>query len=275
MRNPVSVKLGTDACTLRKRVAKPNFCRGNPITYYLTVVQCKVATLTLNRPIYVGFSVLELSKLQMYDFHYNHMCVKYHLRLLFTDTDSLAYAVQTDGIYKDMANDAASRYTLHGTANCKALGFFKDELNSVPMQEFVGICPKCYAFLCTGKVDKNILQHTKPVEKKTAKAVKRKVKDYHLHFAHYLDVLRSFKSYVCKQNLIYSTNHTDCTVHTRKVGLTAFETKGWLCEDTVHTHSHGHKDIVSDPMTLFGKSDIVKSFVNAGIFSHNDLPGTG
>ena len=131
-------------------------------------------TFTLKQPIYMGVSVLELSKLHMYDFHYNHMCLKYpcanQLRLLFTDTDSLAYAVQTDGIYRDMVDDAVSRYDfseyppnhpLHD--NRKALGFFKDALNSVPMQEFVQ-----NAFLCTGKVDKNVLQHTRPVEKKTA-----------------------------------------------------------------------------------------------------------
>ena len=98
LRKRVQVELITDA--------------GNPITDCLTVVQCKVATLTLNRPIYVGFSVLELSKLHMYDFHYNHMRVKYpgQLRLLFTDTDSLAYAVQTDGIYRYMTEDAANHY---------------------------------------------------------------------------------------------------------------------------------------------------------------------
>ena len=100
------------------------------------------------------------------------------------------------------------------------------------MREFVRLRPKCYAFLCTGKVDKSLLQHTIPIEKKTAKGVKRKLKDDHLHFAHYFDVLRSFKSYVCKQNLIFSTNHTVCTVHTRKVGLTAFDTKRWMCEYT-------------------------------------------
>ena len=103
------------------------------------------STLTLNRPIYEGFSVLELSKLHMYDFHYNHMCAKYQLRLLFTYTDSLAYAVQTDDIYRDMTDDAASRYEfseyprdhpLDDASNRKALGFFKDELNSVPMREY-------------------------------------------------------------------------------------------------------------------------------------------
>ena len=74
LRNSVSVELITDARILRKRVAKQNFYRGNPITDCLTFIQCKVAILTLNRPIYVGFSVLELSKLHIYDFHYSHVC---------------------------------------------------------------------------------------------------------------------------------------------------------------------------------------------------------
>ena len=56
----------------------------------------------------------ELLKLHTRDFHYNHMCLKYphsdQLRLLFMDTDSLAYAVQTDNIYRDMVDDAASQY---------------------------------------------------------------------------------------------------------------------------------------------------------------------
>ena len=72
LRNRVHVELITDAGIFPKRVNQ-----GNPITDCLTVIQCKVATLTLNRPIYVGVSVHELSKLHMYDIHYNHMCVKY------------------------------------------------------------------------------------------------------------------------------------------------------------------------------------------------------
>ena len=99
LRKRLQVDLITDAGILRKRVAKPNICRGNPITDCLTAIQCTVATLTLNRPIYMGFSVLEMSKLHMYNFHCNHMCVKYprrdQLRLPFTDMDSLAYAVGT------------------------------------------------------------------------------------------------------------------------------------------------------------------------------------
>ena len=84
LRKRVQVDLITDAAVLRKRVAKPSFCRGIPITYCLTVVQCKVQTLTLNRPIYVGLTVVELSKLHM-------------------------YAVQTENIYEDMVSEAAAK----------------------------------------------------------------------------------------------------------------------------------------------------------------------
>ena len=269
LRKRVQVDIVTGAATLRKRVAKPSFCRGIPITDCLTVIQCKVQTLTLNLPIYVGLTVLELSKLHMYSFHYEHMKAKYphadQLKLLFTDTDSLAYAVQTNNIYGDMASDAAAKYDfseypldypLYDSSNRKALGYFKDELNSVPMEEFLGLRPKCYAFLCTGKVDRNIVQHSRPVEKKTAKGVKRKVKDENLHFNHYLDALQNFQSFVCKQNLITSTSHTVRSVHQRKIGLTAFDTKRWLCEGTIHTHSHGHFDIVEFPDNLKNESFI-------------------
>ena len=171
--------------------------------------------------------MLGLSKLHMYDFHYNHMRVKYprpgQLRLLFMDTDSLAYAVQKDDIYRDMTDDAANRYyfseypfdqTLYRATNRKALGFFKDEMNSVHTQQFLGLRPKCYAFLCTSKVCNNIFQYIHPVEKKTAKGFKRSVKDAHLHFAHYLDALKTFVHISVDSLPFYlSTSHTLRTVH--------------------------------------------------------------
>ena len=57
--------------------------------------------LTLNKPIYVGFTVLELSKWLMYDFHYSFIKKHFDAELLFTDTDSLTYEIKSEDIYEE------------------------------------------------------------------------------------------------------------------------------------------------------------------------------
>ena len=58
--------------------------------------------LMLNKPIYVGFTVLDLSKSMMYDFHYNFIKKNFNAELLFTDTDSLTYEVKSENVYEDV-----------------------------------------------------------------------------------------------------------------------------------------------------------------------------
>ena len=57
--------------------------------------------LMLNKPIYVGFTVLELSKWMMYNFHYNFIKKNFNTELLFTDTDSLTYEIKSENVYED------------------------------------------------------------------------------------------------------------------------------------------------------------------------------
>ena len=61
--------------------------------------------LTLNKPIYVGFSILDLSKYSMYKFHYNYMKSKFDAKLLFADTGSLVYEIKTKDVHEDFYQD--------------------------------------------------------------------------------------------------------------------------------------------------------------------------
>ena len=58
--------------------------------------------LILNKPIYVGFTVLDSIKWKMYDYHYNFIKKNFDAQLLFTDTDSLTYEIKSENVYKKM-----------------------------------------------------------------------------------------------------------------------------------------------------------------------------
>ena len=173
VRGYMDIELVTDKDRLVKLCADPRFIKRTIFNHELVAVHREKAQVELRKPIYVGFSVLELSKLLMYEFHYTHVVPKYGDRatLLFTDTDSLCYRVETGDIYHDMGNDGEmydfsdypEDHLLHSTKNKKVLGKMKDETAGVPILEFVGLRSKMYSILYDGK------------EKKRAKGVKKAV----------------------------------------------------------------------------------------------------
>ena len=107
IRKRVDVRLVTDEKKLSIMASKPTFKNQNIINENLTAVHKVKECLFLNRPAYVGMCILDLSKTLMYDFHYNYIKQKYNdkAKLLFTDTDSLTYEIETEDVYKDFWND--------------------------------------------------------------------------------------------------------------------------------------------------------------------------
>ena len=104
--------------------------------------------LLLNKPIYVGFSILELSKVLMYYFHYNYFLKTYDATLLFTDTDSLVYEIRgVDDIYENIYEDKElfdfSNYLkglrFYEYGNKKIIGKMKDEMDGRVISEFTGL----------------------------------------------------------------------------------------------------------------------------------------
>ena len=109
LRNRRNIDLVTSEEAMKKLVKQPSFKRFTIFHEGLVAVERIKVELLLNRPIYVGFAVLDLRKTLMYDFHYNFIKKEYpksKSMLLFTDTDSLTYKVETDDIYEDFRRHA-------------------------------------------------------------------------------------------------------------------------------------------------------------------------
>ena len=112
LRNRVDIHLVTNKDKARKLFAKPNYDSRTIFSDNLITVDMKKTKLKLNKPIYLGMSILYLSKTLMYDFHYNYIKPKYDnkAKLLFTNTDSLEYEIETKDFYKDIAPDVESMF---------------------------------------------------------------------------------------------------------------------------------------------------------------------
>ena len=125
--------------------------------------------LMLNKPIYVGFTVLELSKWLMYDFHCNLIKKKNDPELLFTDTDSLAFETKSEDVYEEFFKHKhlfdSSNYLkdskFFDETNKKVIGKMKDEFGGVIITEFVGLKSKMYSI--KKLMVKNIIQQKEEV----------------------------------------------------------------------------------------------------------------
>ena len=116
---------------------------------YVAVHEIK-PVLVLNKPIYVGFPVLDLSKWKMYDFDYNFIKKNFDAKLLFTDTDSLVFEIKSKHVYGeffkwknlfDFSNHSKDSKFFNAT-NKKVIGKMKDEFGGVIVSEFVGLKSK-------------------------------------------------------------------------------------------------------------------------------------
>ena len=141
----------------------------------------KKTKVKMNKPIYLGLSILEISKILMYELWYDYMKPKYNdnVRLCYMDTDSFIMNIKTNDFYKDIANDVENRFDtsnyevirpLPRGKNKKVIGLMKDELGGKITTEFVTLRPKTHSFLTDdGKEDKKAKGTKKGVIKKMIK----------------------------------------------------------------------------------------------------------
>ena len=125
----------------------------------MLAMEMKKTKVKMNVPIYIGFTILEVSKTVMWEFFYDYLKPKYgdKMKLCYTDTDSFIFHTKTKDFYKGINSDVEecfdtshymiNRLLLITDKNKKVLGKFKNELGERIMTEFVGLRSKTYAYL--------------------------------------------------------------------------------------------------------------------------------
>ena len=151
LKKRMSVKLVNNAKDYVKCISKPSFVSKKIFSKNFVAIHEIKPVLILNKPIYARFSILDLTKLLMYEFHYKDIKSKFDAKLLFTDTDSLVYEIKTEDVYEDFHQDKNlfdfSNYPFFDLANKKVIGKMKDEFKGKNINEFVGLKSMMYLLI--------------------------------------------------------------------------------------------------------------------------------
>ena len=242
--NRCSVELVTLLKRLKKLTSKGNFKGIKIFGTELVSVHMLKSKVTISKPIYVGATVLDTSKIPMYNFHYGFIKEKYgeKAKLLDMDTDGIKYHIKTDDIYKDMNENIdifdTSNYPsdhpsgIKSGVNKKVPGKFKDEMGGEIIVSYVGLRPKLYSYVTLSKK-----------EEKKAKGIKMPVIKNQLKFEEYKECLFNKSILRKEQYNIRSYDHEVFTEKINKIALSPFDDKRYILEDGIHTLAWGHYKI--------------------------------
>ena len=237
IRKRQNIHLVDDRKKALKLSSRPNFDRCTIFDRNLIAIHMKKTEVYFNKPVYVGQSILDLSKTLMFDFHYNYIKNKYGKKseLLFTDTDSLMYEIKTKDFYKDISPDILTKFDTsdynpnHKSGiptgiNKKVIGMFKDEVAGKQITHFVGLRPKLYSY----KVEDE-------KELKKCKGIKKNVIKKKLDFDDYVKCLFTGEKELRSMKIIKSENHDIYSKEVNKVALSNQDDKRQVLDDKIHT----------------------------------------
>ena len=190
--------------------------------------------LMLNKPVYVGFTDLELSKWMMYDFHYNFFKNNFNAELLLTDTDSLTYEIKSENVYEEFFkwkdlfdfSNCSKGSKFYDDTNKNVIGKMKDEYGGVIIDQFIGLKSKMYSIK---KIDGS--------ESSTAKGVNMATE-----FNEFKDVLLNKKVIRHKMKRLQANKHKIGTYEIDKISLSCFDDKRFALDNGVNTLAYFHKD---------------------------------
>ena len=235
------IKLVTTDKKISKLVSEPNYHTINIISEDLSIIEMKKTKVKMNKPIYLGLSLLEISKILMYEFWYDYMKPKYgnDVKLCYMDTDSFIMNIKRNDFSEDIANDVENRFDtsnyevnrpLPMGKNMKIIGLMKDELGGKIITEFVTLRPKTYSYLTDdGKEDKKAKGTKKCVIKKMIK-----FNDYKKCFLNDEVIFKSQQRFISKKHDVYTEN-------INKIALSNDDDKRIVSSDKITSYPYGFK----------------------------------
>ena len=242
VRNRINMRLVNDRKKKANLVRKINFKHATKFGEKIAAVHMKKTKVTLDKPIFVGAAILDLSKIHMFKFHYGYVKKKWEkVKVLYSDTDSLILEIETDDFFADTGEDVekwfdTSKYPNDHFAakngfpvgkNKKVLGMFKDEADGQIIRGFVGLRPKCYSVL----MEEKQIKKAKGTKKNTVKGISHE---------DYVRVLRGEKFPPMKNISFRSHLHEIFTEQMWKVALSAEDDKRIVMADGIQTLAIGH-----------------------------------
>ena len=238
-----NIKLVTNREAYLKAVVKPNFKSGVLLGENLMGHEMGKIKVVMNKPVYLGQAIVDLSKIVMYEFRYDYMKQKYpeELTLCYIDTVSLIYDIEQDDFYKDIAEDVKDRFDKSGYnpnrplpvgLNKKVIGLMKDELGGEIMTEFVTLRPKMYAY------------KTGESESKKCKGIKKCVIRKMISFEDYKACLFGGETFYGSQLMLRSLKHVLKTLEVNKLVLGRDDDKR-ITVNGINSLARGHYKIIS------------------------------
>ena len=239
-RKHINVKVAVNRSQCMKLLKKPTFDQFRIIHEDLSIMKMKKTVVLLDKPIAIGCSVLDLSKNYMYKLHYEFFKKHYgeKLNLLYIDTDSFIYLVETQDMNNDLRNifgnlvdfsnfDINSEY--FSEKNKKKIGFLKSESGEKIIEEFVGLKSKLYS-----------IKYADESETRKAKGINRSVLKKELNHEKYREVINDNICYEHKMTRIQSKEHLLKTIELKKMIFTNFDDKRYILDDGITTLPFGH-----------------------------------
>ena len=209
VRNHRDIKLVTSDKRRSILVSEPNYHSSKCISKDLMIIEMRKVEVKMNKPIYLGQALLDISKTLMYEYWYDYIKPKYgdKTRLCYMDTESFVMHIKTEDFHKDIAGDVerwfdTSNYNemdkrpLPIGKNKKVIGVFKDELGRKIMIEFCVLRVKAYAYRLNDDT-----------EIKKAKGTKKCIVKRELTFKNYADSLFNNDVIVKSQQRFRSDHH--------------------------------------------------------------------